>query len=180
MFNPAKYKPDEIVKLTRETHRTPGTQTTAPPTHAGQSDSNREPQRNLKPVDREEGTLPADVELQPEPKEPQPWITHRTQKGRVSTGRAAKSKTSSDKGTNRENIFVEISENPQPTPQTPAGPSSTGVPDEVAEVTVTSAQPILSPSEELLRKEGQLRGSFGGGFTWSHANGSASDFCSSN
>ena len=72
---------------------TPGQPTVAPPAPTGLRDSARDPQRNPKPVDREEGILPPDEELQPVPKDPQPWITHRATKKRNVKVRAEKSPT---------------------------------------------------------------------------------------
>ena len=72
---------------------TPGQPSTAPSTPIKLRDSNRYPQHNPKPVNREEGILPPDVELQPEPKDPQPWITHRATKKRNVKVRAEKPHT---------------------------------------------------------------------------------------
>ncbi|CAH0513487.1 unnamed protein product [Peronospora belbahrii] len=65
-------------RLAQALPSTSDNQASASPPLSGLQDSNRE-QRIPKPVDREQGILPPGVDMQPEPREPQPWITHRAQ-----------------------------------------------------------------------------------------------------
>ena len=148
-------------RLAQESLSTPDNMAPVPPTSTRLQDSDRESQRLPKPVDREEGILPPGVELQPEPREPQPWITHRAQKGRSLQRRANKTLTSIGKDTPRALVSEASGKHPTPTPRTaplPAELSSEGVPSVVTGDTVSPAQPLLLPAEEQIRVAGLARG----------------------
>ena len=131
---------------------TPEQPSTAPPTPTGLRDSNRDPQRNPKPVDREEVILPPDVELQPEPKDPQPWITYRAPKRRPHTPIGT--------GKDREHVGQKLGEDRHPASQKKslAASNSAGVRSGVDDNKVTPAQTLLSPAEEKIRVKGAARG----------------------